>query len=236
MEAVEICAENQCLIVGKMLVNLSCSASCKQRGNCCSDYEAQNCDTIFDKASKVPKEMCNQNSNCNFCDDVAKVEQIPRCNQCNQGFYLFEGRCFQSCPVNTVAETSNFTCLERKESCLVENCSQCVLNNPSVCKTCERGHFLHNNMCHSFCPEGFRADRISWVCLEPPVFAWYWVYPSRTSCKTHCGAVIQEDWDCSCSSDCFRYGNCCQDIEDVCDSLIFWRKGATMRKNNFLKK
>jgi hypothetical protein len=118
----------------------------------------------------------------------------------------------------------------------VTDCEECVKGNPAVCKTCERGHFLHNNMCHQICPNGFRADRITWTCLEPPVFAWYWVYPSRTSCKTHCGIVIQEDWDCSCAADCFRYGNCCQDIEDVCGSLLFWRKAAPQRKTNFLRK
>ena len=119
---------------------------------------------------------------------------------------------------------------------MVESCGECAKGNQSVCKTCDRGHFLHNNMCHEVCPEGYRADRVTWVCLEAPVFAWYWVYPSRTSCKSHCGVVTQEDWDCSCSADCFRYGNCCQDIDYTCESLLYWRKGAVNRKNNFLKK
>ena len=58
-------------------------------------------------------------------------------------------------------------------------------------------------------------------------------YPSTTSCKTNCGIVVQEDWDCSCSSECFRFGNCCQDIEDFCPDLIYWRKKpAALRKDN----
>merc|ERR1711957_929653 len=76
----------------------------------------------------------------------------------------------------------------------------------------------------------------TWTCLEPPVFAWYWVYPSRSSCQNYCGIIVQEDWDCSCSSDCFYYGNCCQDVDYYCDEILFWRKsGNKLSKNNKMK-
>jgi len=91
---------------------------------------------------------------------------------------------------------------------------------------------MFNNQCVGECPVNYNADRITWTCLETPVFAWYWIYPSRTSCKTNCGVVIQEDWDCSCSPECFRFGNCCQDIEDYCPSLIYWRKAPALRKDS----
>jgi hypothetical protein len=58
------------------------------------------------------------------------------------------------------------------------------------------------------------------------------VYPSRTSCKTHCGVVVKEDWDCSCSDNCFYYGNCCQDIEDYCPDFLFWRKASRKLAKN----
>lgn len=103
------------------MLKCSCSASCKQRGNCCSDYETHNCDSIFIKASKVPKEICLKNSNCEMCDDLAKIEEVPKCNQCAQGFYLYEGKCVQSCPEGSIGESTNFTCLVRKESILILN-------------------------------------------------------------------------------------------------------------------
>jgi len=70
-----------------------------------------------------------------------------------------------------------------------------------------------------------------------PVFAWYWVFPSRTSCRSHCGVVVQESWDCSCRDDCVYFGNCCQDIEDYCPDMLFWRKkGYTKKKVAALRK
>jgi len=222
---------------GNLLNDCSCSSSCKQRGNCCSDYDTINCETIFDKASKA--QNCDQNQGCQFCDNLSQIiNGVPKCNQCTRGLYLHEGKCYNSCPNGYIGETTNFTCAKKIETCLVDNCSVCVNGNPAVCQKCERGQFLYNNICHQICPEGFRADRITWTCLEAPIFAWYWVYPSRTSCRTHCGHVIQEDWDCSCAADCFRYGNCCQDIEDVCNDLLFWRKKAisNLNKKSFLKK
>ena len=48
-----------------------------------------------------------------------------------------------------------------------------------------------------------------------------------------CGVVIEEDWDCSCSEDCFSWGNCCQDIDDQCPELLYWRK-IDVKVNRFL--
>ena len=119
-----------------------------------------------------------------------------------------------------------------KPACSVLNCDTCSENSTAECKKCRRGNFLFDGACIEECPVSYNADRITWSCLEPPVFAWYWVYPSTTSCKTNCGIVVQEDWDCSCSPDCFRFGNCCQDIEDFCPDLIYWRKKpAALRKD-----
>lgn len=118
--------------------------------------------------------------------------------------------------------TTNRICIKNQD-CRVDNCNECVDGNPSVCKKCNNGTFMHNNQCLELCPNRYRADRISWVCLEAPVFAWYWVFPSVTTCSRRCGLVISHDMDCSCSNDCFRTGNCCQDIEDFCPELLFWK-------------
>lgn len=221
---------------GKNMSDCSCDKSCKVKGNCCTDYDTVNCEKLIQKNNNVNEKDCDKNSNCMFCDDTAKQDDVPTCNQCNEKFYLHEGKCLSSCPESTVADLSNLIC-KKKPTCDAENCETC--NSEGKCNACKRGSFLYNGVCSEKCPTGYRADRITWTCLEPPVFAWYWVYPSRSSCKNYCGVVVQE-FDCSCSSDCFLYGNCCQDIEYTCPSILFWRKKAfndkTNKNNSSLKK
>ena len=209
--------QNSC---GKTMSDCSCQASCKNNGNCCTDYDLVSCEGIIAKNGNVNEKDCKANSNCLYCDDKQKLEDIPRCNQCKDKFYLHEGSCYEYCPESTITDSVNMIC-KKKPTCIVENCESCGFTGR--CNQCKRGFFLYNGECFQKCPSGYRADRITWTCLEPPVFAWYWVYPSRSSCKNYCGVLVQE-WDCSCADDCFLLGNCCQDIEYVCPSILFWRK------------
>ncbi len=154
-------------------------------------------------------------------NDPSKI--IPyKCGQCKEGLLLREGECVNSCFATDTINKSNNSCIP-KEFCLVENCSKCIRANSSVCKTCMNGFFMYNNQCLLSCPPRLRADRISWSCLEPPVFAWYWIFPSKSSCRSRCGRNIDYEMDCSCTEDCFRKGNCCQDVEDSCPNFVYWK-------------
>lgn len=214
---------------GKMMEDCSCVPTCKAQGSCCTDYNSQNCDDLDKKSKKVD---CNTNENCLYCDDSAKLSnsETPKCNQCKENFFRYEGKCLNSCPEGTVADNKNFVC---NKIPTIENCNTVEISGK--CKECQKGFFLFNNQCVKKCPIGYRADRITWSCLEPPVFAWYWIYPSRSSCKNYCGIIVEE-FDCSCSSDCFLWGNCCQDIEYYCHELIFWRKNNTEKVTKRVKR
>jgi hypothetical protein len=213
---------------GKMMEDCSCSSSCKGQGSCCTDYVSHNCDDLEKKSQNVD---CKLNENCLFCDDKTKLKDsdTPTCNQCKDNFFLYEGKCQNICPDGTAPDTKNSICVKIPS---IENCDHVDISGK--CKQCKKGFFLYNNVCLQKCPSGYRADRITWTCLEAPVFAWYWIYPSRSSCKNYCGVIIEES-DCSCSSDCFFYGNCCQDIEYFCHELIFWRKAGSTKTNKTLK-
>jgi hypothetical protein len=153
---------------GKAIQDCSCSSSCKLKGDCCTDYDTIGCDLIVSKAAKVNKDDCNKNANCSMCDDTLKLgDDTIKCNQCQDGFYLLDGRCYQKCPEGTNADDVNFVCL-KKPPCNINNCDECYSNNPTTCKTCQRGTFMYNSSCLDKCPEGYRADRITWTCLEPP--------------------------------------------------------------------
>jgi proprotein convertase subtilisin/kexin type 5 len=203
---------------GGSSVDCSCDPSCTAQGNCCSDY--QNCETLLFANQNRQQECSSKVSNCSMCSFPinGKVE----CAQCNPGFFLRSGECVDNCFVSDKVVSPNKICLKNQD-CRVENCAECIDNNPAVCKSCYNGFFMMNNQCLVSCPGIYRADRISWACLEAPVFAWYWVFPSIGSCSSRCGASMSHELDCSCSQDCFRYGNCCQDVEDYCPELVFWK-------------
>jgi len=141
------------------------------------------------------------------------ISNPQRCGQCKPGFFLFKETCIPQCAERAIKE--NMVCLSNQR-CLVENCSQCEEGNQSVCAMCNNGFFLLNNQCLSSCPGTLRADRMNWTCTEPSVFAWYWIFPSKTSCRNKCDIGIINNSDCSCRRDCINFGNCCQDIEDYC--------------------
>ena len=119
-----------------------------------------------------------------------------------------------------------------------------MFNNILYCKKCVNGWFLYEGECYKVCPGKYRADRINWTCKEYPsklkliiknlflfyfilsfilfsAFSWYWVHPSKGSCNKNCGS---EQIDCSCNSDCYREGNCCQDADTFCLHFNILRK------------
>jgi len=205
---------------GYQMIDCSCDPGCRQNGTCCYDYDKSNCESLMNAS---PSNCTNAtNGACELCEN----ESV--CTQCSPGYFLHNSQCLTQCPSNLFSN-ENGVCVEKKtEVCNVENCDEC--ENDGNCRTCQRGTFLYEGQCTDRCPNDYRADRMTWSCLEAPVFAWYWVYPSRTSCNTHCGVVVDSSWDCSCSDTCFYYGNCCQDIEDYCPQFLFWRKKNFRRK------
>jgi len=148
--------------------------------------------------------------NCELCSDTNK------CGQCKPGYFLRSQECVESCGSSDKISKHNMIC-SKTNRCLVDNCLECEDNNPSVCRQCFNGHYLHNNMCHLSCPGTLRADRMNWICLESNMFSWYWVFPSKSSCRNKCDMIAG---DCSCRQDCINYGNCCQDVEDYCYKFI----------------
>jgi hypothetical protein len=213
----------------------SCKLDCILSGNCCSDYHE--CENTIKIHKKKLFECQSKVKNCEFCDFSKSNKTL--CKQCNKGFYLRNGECVKKCfPSDSIKEENKICIKNQKQECRIENCSECVEGNSAICNYCSNGFFMHNNKCLAICPIKFRADRISWNCIEPPVFAWYWIFPSKNSCEDNCGksfilnntnnnSIISNsnssDFNCSCEKDCFRLGNCCQDIEEFCESFVFWK-------------
>ena len=213
---------------GKISIDCSCTKTCMNQGDCCSDYN--DCEELHKFNFNKNHECYEGNPNCELCENLSRrvdptdsTKIIPfKCGNCREGFFLKYGECLQKCDFSDKIILPNKLCIENQR-CLIENCAQCGEGNSAVCRTCANGHYLHNNQCLKECPNGLRADRISWSCLEPPVFAWYWISPSRASCRLRCGRRIDFEMDCSCSGDCFKRGECCQDVEDYCPQNSYWK-------------
>lgn len=204
-----------------MSSDCSCLPTCMQEGNCCSDYQI--CEVLANKNHLRQSECFNGNPNCDLCEDFsAGILPQLKCGKCKEGMYNRNGECLSACGSNDILMPINFLCIH-KEQCLVQDCVHCEEGNPSVCKQCMNGFYMYNNQCLNTCPQRTRADRISWTCLEPPVFAWYWIFPSRSSCRDRCGRQIDTEMDCSCHPECFRFANCCQDVEDYCPQFVYWQ-------------
>lgn len=204
-----------------MSSDCSCLPSCISEGNCCSDYHQ--CEYLINKNNLRQAECHAKNPNCDLCEDFPEVAgSLAKCGKCKEGLWNRTGDCLQSCVSDDSVMPVNHVCIPNT-NCLVENCAECVQNNRSVCRTCANGFYMYNNQCLQSCPLRLRADRIAWTCLEPPIFAWYWVFPSKSTCKNKCGRVIDIEMDCSCHADCFRFANCCQDVEDYCPQYVYWK-------------
>jgi hypothetical protein len=212
---------------GKESIDCSCENSCKFTGTCCTDYHE--CEYLMANNLNKSMECRRGNMNCELCENFIQKEnpmisgQLSpyKCGKCLEGLFNRYGDCVPKCPMKDKILLPNRICISTQK-CLVDNCIQCIDNNPSVCKTCFGGLFLHNNMCIATCPGNLKADRITMSCLEPQNFAWNMVYPSKTTCRNKCGMDINimGGMDCSCNEKCENIGNCCQDWEELCTEEV----------------
>ena len=82
------------------------------------------------------------------------------------------------------------------KECQDDNCEKCDTSNKGNCSKCINGYFLFNNQCLKVCPIETRANKIDSTCHSKKEFSFYWVFPSKTSCKDKCG-IFDLNNDCS---------------------------------------
>jgi hypothetical protein len=207
---------------GKAMKDCTCESSCINNGTCCSDYHI--CEDLSNKNSNRHAECKRISPNCELCESFNLMPNgKAKCGRCHDDYFNKEGECVSMCASSDILHQNNKICSAPTQVCLIHDCAECDNNNPNICNKCTKGYFMYNNQCLLTCPLRMRADRVSWTCLEPPVFAWYWVFPSKKSCRNNCGKSFVSTYGCSCSEDCFRHGNCCEDIEDFCKEYVYWK-------------
>jgi hypothetical protein len=176
-----------------------------KNGDCCSDYQ-------FCEAVEESHTTSTSISNCKFSTIDKSI-----CLQCQDSFFYYNNTCLKGCNEDQVVNSENRLCID-KNDCDQKNCEKC--GSDGKCERCFNGFFLFEESCVSICPKGYRADRKEFRCQEKKEYSFYWIFPSRAGCKDKCG-VDHIKADCSCTNECLRQGNCCDDFEKECkDELL----------------
>jgi proprotein convertase subtilisin/kexin type 5 len=90
-------------------------------------------------------------SNCLSCSSLA----APQCNNCLNGFYLYNGGCLSNCSSVSLYVSYQMTCAV----CQCLTCSTFAFN----CTACANPYNLYNSQCILSCPNGYYAS--SNICL-----------------------------------------------------------------------
>lgn len=72
------------------------------------------------------------------------------CIECDNDFFLYEGKCHESCPPGTRENG------DKCENCN-ENCAKCE-ESKDICETCNDKFFLYEGKCHETCPPDTREN------------------------------------------------------------------------------
>lgn len=189
---------NQC---GIEYSDCSCNSNCRRKGNCCSDFKI--CEIIQDNYNDEIKYNDKEKEISNCLYDSLDHQS---CLQCEEGFYLYMSKCYSKCPENFFPDEKNKICNSNKK--------------------CANGKYnLNDDECVDKCPIDMLANRINFKCenknsniyiFKCLVYSFYWIFPSKNSCKKSCGIETQ---DCSCNIDCKRKADCCDDYDKFCFNI-----------------
>ncbi|XP_027889018.1 proprotein convertase subtilisin/kexin type 5b isoform X3 [Xiphophorus couchianus] len=136
---------------------VQCSSRYRLRNGHCVQLE---CST--DEASDDDQRDCLPcDEGCKKCrlNDSGDQKQKTACLECEDGYYLFDADCHQSCPDWTY---------EVKETMMCSSCDDpvCRVCDQSQCYWCEDGFYVSEGECVDHCQEGYFMDKESQEC-EP---------------------------------------------------------------------
>lgn len=98
--------------------------------------------TYISKLGSVGK-CKNCSENCKECN-----LSVDYCTSCEQGLYLYNNKCIESCPSNYYSSPKS---LNHSENICVECESNCESCNSKGCLVCSKGYYLNNNKCLLSC-------------------------------------------------------------------------------------
>ena len=78
--------------------------------------------------------------------------------------FLYSNQCYSDCPLNStpdVADEDNLVCI----GCSDPACELCDAEDPALCKRCAPTLYVHEGVCISACPEGWKTNDDSTACV-----------------------------------------------------------------------
>jgi len=147
---------------------LTCEISSSTCTSCINNYYLfestcyQRCPTGTVKQSDLTIPIC---ASCgNFCEKCSASDPNI-CTRCEEGYYSYEGDCFEVCPDGTYLPSDSTTC----QVC-DDNCGTCSLA-PSNCTSCDGASEFPlrlNNTCKTSCPDGYVQLELSCEACTAP--------------------------------------------------------------------
>jgi hypothetical protein len=135
----------------------------------------------------------------------------------------------KTCPKNNIyIDEKNKICITKEgNNCNLDNCIRC--NKINQCEKCQHGFYIFENKCKNSCPIGLRANRSNFTCSKEEEYSFFFILPSKNSCKDKCG-YFEQTADCSCHHHCMMFGNCCDDFTELCQEEILEEKCESCKK------
>ena len=99
-------------------------------------------------------------SPCQNC--LNTVNYCISCDGSEDRRYLFSNACYAVCPLNSSpVDTEDFlTCI----SCHDAACELCDAEDTKICKRCAPGLYVHDGICESACPGGWKTNKDNTAC------------------------------------------------------------------------
>ncbi|KAL4505324.1 hypothetical protein ABPG72_002386 [Tetrahymena utriculariae] len=202
----KICNNNQCLMCQQSFYFsagnscITCSQSpIKQYWNPLSQGCTTTCDQGLqpDDQNQICRNQCQEQA-CLICDQATQL----LCQQCFQGYYLYNNSCVQSCPSGTSLDTNGLQC----QSCNDPSCLFCNLdvNNLPICQKCINNKYLDiSNNCQS-------CDSSCQTCSGN--------LPNQcSSCNSSDpNIVFNTDNTCTCNSSYYSFDSSTQKCKPIC--------------------
>ena len=200
-----------------------CDPKCDE---CSSKDYCLDCKDGYVRENGICKDICSpgyvkigeeciacQNERCKACSI-----DLHTCFECYNEKFLYNGDCYEECPIGTYPDEDTKKCIPCDHSC--EKCDK------NHCLQCRRGYYYFNNeTCVENCPTGFYEDcsATSRKCV-----------PCDPSCLT---CALNTNYDCiDCKEGYFMYNHACIKETDCPKGTYFdnSEKAPTCKKCDLL--
>ena len=158
-------SEDKCLMCseGYKLFNNICTKECplyytSVNNYSNSSYNGEVCMSCTEACLNCSSKINTSSISSTIINQTKNNQNDFVCFNCEDNYFLHEGKCHSNCPVGYYHDYKNKIC----SKCNVKNCAYCNVNT-DTCSLCQNGLLLLNNNCVNSCPIGYRI-KDNYIC------------------------------------------------------------------------